>query len=641
MKHLGDAAFFTLGFGSALAGNPIDITLAPQFGLPPTTIIGSSYIAAYTFTNNLPIPKQINLQPSITGTGFYYDGFCNKITLAPKGKKGSSCTTYIRFQSTSIGFAKFELTLQYDKNVISLRPPFINNLSTRSVQLCGSTVYPSNTGYVVPEPTINSNQVWSFISAPQLHPMKVSVTPYTISELASGLILNSPYAASADSTYGQTGALMADNDGNPIWFRPLSNASLMNADFRVQLLYGNPVLTFWQGTIATPPAYTNLPAGAAEPGACFYIVDNHYNVIKTISAFNGFTSDEHEFLITPQNTALFFGTKVVPMDLTPYGGPKYGAIHDFSIQEVDLKTNRLIFFWDAMEHIPLTSTHMPASSATETSNVWDPYHLNSLGLISGSNDILFSGRNTWTIYRLNKSTGNFVWQLAGDGTGDFSIPNSQGLFSWQHDARLLSGNILSMFDDNCCENEGDVPPGTIPSHGLILSLDFTNRVANFQSSYFHDPNVNSSSQGNTQNLANGNKFLGFGSNGYFTEYAAQGNTESTSWVNVLYNAQMPSNNISYRSYRDNWVGKPDYPPSIAVDTTNNQTTVYASWNGATEVAGWQVYAGNQPNILTLVSSANKNGFETAINVGSGWTFFQVKALDSKGKIIGVSMIVRT
>ena len=33
----------------------------------------------------------------------------------------------------------------------------------------------------------------------------------------------------------------------------------MNAGFRVQQYEGKPVLTFWQGTIATPPAYTNVP----------------------------------------------------------------------------------------------------------------------------------------------------------------------------------------------------------------------------------------------------------------------------------------------------------------------------------------------------------------------------------------------
>jgi len=321
--------------------------------------------------------------------------------------------------------------------------------------------------------------------------MKVTVSPYNESFLASGSIFNAPYTSSADSTYGQSGSVIVDNDGNPIWFRPLSSPSLMNTDFRVQTLYGFPVLTFWQGTIATPPAYTNIPAGGAEQGACYYILDNTYRLLKNVSAFNDFTPDVHEFLLTPNNTALFFGTKVVPMDLTPYGGPANGAIHDFSIQEVDLTTGQLIFFWDAKDHIPLNTTHMPASTASQTNNVWDPYHLNSLGLISdGSGDILFSSRNTWTIYRLNKNTGNFIWRLTGDGVdSDFTFSSNAAKFSWQHDARILPGNIITMFDDACCISYDFIPSGTIPSHGLILSLDLNTHEASLNTSYFHDPNL--------------------------------------------------------------------------------------------------------------------------------------------------------
>ena len=135
----------------------------------------------------------------------------------------------------------------------------------------------------------------------------------------------------------------------------------MNTDFRVQTLNGKPVLTFWQGTLATPPAYTNAPGGSSEPGSCYYILDNTYAVIKTVSAQKGFTSDIHEFLLTPNNTALFLSTKAVPMDLTPYGGPQDGYVQDFAIQEIDLHTNKLVFFWDALEHIPLTDSYEPAS----------------------------------------------------------------------------------------------------------------------------------------------------------------------------------------------------------------------------------------------------------------------------------------
>src|SRR6185312_11106806 len=114
--------------------------------------------------------------------------------------------------------------------------------------------------------------------------------------------------------------------------------------------------------------------------SCYYILDNTYAVIKTISAQEGFTSDIHEFLLTPSNTALFLSTKAVPMDLTPYGGPKDGYVQDFAIQEIDLQTNKIVFFWDALQHIPLTDSYEPASSATSSGNIWDAYHLNSIGL---------------------------------------------------------------------------------------------------------------------------------------------------------------------------------------------------------------------------------------------------------------------
>ena len=119
----------------------------------------------------------------------------------------------------------------------------------------------------------------------------------------------------------------------------------MNTDFRVQTFqWAKAVLTFWQGTLATPPAYTNAPGGSSEPGSCYYILDNTYAVIKTVTAQIGFTSDIHEFLLTPNNTALFLSTKAVPLDLTPYGGPQDGYVQDFAIQEIDLAHKRAALF---------------------------------------------------------------------------------------------------------------------------------------------------------------------------------------------------------------------------------------------------------------------------------------------------------
>lgn len=496
---------------------------------------------------------------------------------------------------------------------------------------CGTIPYP--TDYKTPDPIIDSSQVWSFVSEPDLHPMKITVTTFD-PDTTSGSVFLAPYGFSSDATYGQPGSLIVDNSGNPIWFHPLHSPNLMNTDFRVQMFHGEPVLTFWQGTLATPPAYTNTPGGSSEPGSCYYILDKTYAVIHTVRAQKGFTSDIHEFLLTPRNTALLLSTKKVPMDLTPYGGPKDGYVQDFAIQEIDLDTNQLLFFWDALDHIPLTDSYQSASSATETSNIWDVYHLNSIGLTDNAEEILVSSRSMWTIYKINKPTGNIVWQLGGKQS-DFTI-ESGGEFSWQHDARFLPDNKVSLFDDNSNGSSDPVPP----SHGLILQLDLNTMTASIDRTYYHDPNISVSSQGNLQSLPNGNKFVGWGQSAYYSEYREAGNTEGNPSLNLLYAAQIPSTNYTYRAYRNDWIGTPFYPPSIGIISSAGQITVYASWNGSTETVEWQVLAGPKRKKLSLINTAAKAGFETALPVANQGPYFQIKALDVSGNVIGKSKIIK-
>lgn len=497
---------------------------------------------------------------------------------------------------------------------------------------CGTVPYPSNTGYVTPNPIINSPQVWSFVSEPKLHPMKITINTFNPGT-SPGLIFLAPYGFSSEATYGQPGALIVDSEGNPVWFRPSTSPNLMNTDFRTQTYKGKPVLTFWQGTLATPPAYTNAPGGSSEPGSCYYILDNTYKVIKNVKAHKGFTPDIHEFLLTPHNTALLLSTKKVPMDLTPYGGPSNGYVQDFAVQEIDLHNNKLLFFWDALEHIPLTDSYEPASDATLSGNVWDVYHLNSIGLTDSADDILVSSRNCWTIYRINKLAGNILWRLGGKQSS-FTIESGGG-FSWQHDARYLPNNLVSLFDDNSDGSSSSGPP----SHGLILQLNLVNMTASVYRTYFHDPNITVSSQGNLQSLANGNKFVGWGQSQYYSEFTQGGNTEGDPSVNFIYDAQMPTHNYTYRAYKNTWIGRPHYPPSIGVQSNHGQTTVYASWNGSTETTQWQVFAGPNRNKLSLAATQAKSGFETSINVSQHGPYFQVKALNSFGQVIGKSKVI--
>lgn len=527
---------------------------------------------------------------------------------------------------------KLKNILPYFFVVLACNMLFASHHEDHCRKRCGSVPARSNTGFTTPSPIIDSPLVWQFVSAPQLHPMKVTVNTFN-SGTSSGLIFLAPYAFSINAMYGQPGSLILDNEGNPVWFRPLKSPNLMNTDFRVQTYRGRPVLTFWQGTLATPPAYTNTPGGSSEPGSCYYILDNSYKLIKTISAKKGFISDIHEFLLTPSHTALLLSTKIVPMDLTPYGGPQDGFVQDFAIQEIDVKTNKLLFFWDALDHIPLSDSHEPVPDASSTNNIWDAYHLNSIGLTDDPRDIIVSSRSTWTIYKINKPSKNIIWMLGGKHSS-FSI-ESGAEFSWQHDARFLPGNLISLFDDN---SDGSNVPGP-PSHGLILQLNFAQMTASLYRSYFHDPNIIVASQGNLQSLDNGNKFIGWGQSQYYSEFAEAGNTAADPSLNLLYDAAIPSPNYTYRAYRHDWVGRPHTLPSIALQSSQAGIIVYASWNGSTETAEWQVFAGSKCK-LSLVGSSLRTGFETAITVNHTGPYFQVKALDANGNVIGKSKVTK-
>jgi Arylsulfotransferase (ASST). len=480
-------------------------------------------------------------------------------------------------------------------------------------------------------------QVWNFVSAPDLHPMKVTVD-VDKSGTESGSIFVAPFTLYEATMIGQTGTLIMDQAGNPIWFNPLCSTYIQNTDFRVQSYHGHPVLTMWQGTISgTQSNILNLPAGDPEPGAYYVILNQHYNTIKRITARKGYTSDLHEFIITKRNTALFTAIKQVPADLTPYGGPENGYIDDYSIQEVDLETGRLLFFWNALSHVNPADSMIPAASASESNNIWDCYHVNSIDEGPGQT-LLISMRNMWAIYKIDKKTDNIIWQLGGK-QNDFTI-SPDAAFSWQHDARFRSENLISIFDDACCASS--TSPPQCQSHGLILQLDYSNMTAIAVRKYFHDPALYVPSQGNVQMLPNGNQFIGWGQEPYLSEFAEAGNTMAEPALNFLYNMRFPNQNMSYRAFKNKWIGLPLYPPSIAVISVHDNVELYASWNGSTETVAWQVLAGPSTCCMSvIIDHVPRTGFETKIKLKSNEPYYQIKALDSCGFVIGISEPIAT
>jgi hypothetical protein len=190
--------------------------------------------------------------------------------------------------------------------------------------------------------------------------------------------------------------------------------------------------------------------------------------------------------------------------------------------------------------------------------------------------------------------------------------------------------IVTVFDDHCCQltGGGTYVPATAYSRAIILKLDQATHRASLAHQYGTDFGLNVDYMGSTQPLANGNVFVGWGSSPYFSEYTGSGR--------LLLDAHLPGSDLSYRATVEPWVGLPDAPPSGAARATSGGTTVYATWNGATQVVSWRVLAGPAGGRLTVVAHAPKSGFETAIPVRGSEGSFKLQALDSRGRVLGTS-----
>jgi Arylsulfotransferase (ASST) len=459
---------------------------------------------------------------------------------------------------------------------------------------------------------------WTFVSAPKLHPPKLqTLRPTATSKLAPGyfMVANFKNLNAEAPMVGEGGPLILDNKLQPVWFNPVGTNQLAG-NLREQTYKGKPVLTYWQGLISS--------VGETTSGQ-FVVVDQHYKKIASIKGQDGWVLSEHDFVISG-NDAWVTAYRDVSMDLTAFGGLANGTLSDSAVQEYDLKTGKLIKTWDALQHVPLSQSQ--THPAPVPGIAWDAYHINSIQL-TGGGSFVTSFRNTWAAYQVN-SAGDVQWTLSGNPKiSTFALP-ANARFEFQHDVQLLPGNQVSLFDDACCNilGPGKLAPPIGPSRGLVLKLDTTHHTGSLVWSYARTNNKKFATAflGSTRVLSNGNVAIGWGSQPFLSEVSKTGK--------VLLEAAWPNPDVNYRVYVQKWTGTPSFAPSGAVRKSHGKTTVYASWDGATQVASWRVLGGKDAKHLATVARKAKNGFETAIPLNSlSFKKYKVQALDAKGHVL--------
>jgi hypothetical protein len=473
------------------------------------------------------------------------------------------------------------------------------------------------------QPVLNLKQqqpdkLQHFVSQPDLLPPRIDVDKDVggtrgrvfLTPLPSPIVHPESHNTIEIHPVGPGGPMITDGNGNLVWFKQLDPPDVA-ANLRIQKFRGRRVLTWWQGGI-TPSAF----------GIGKGVIANHsYKTIRTVHAGNGYDMDTHEFTLTPGGNALF--TVYVPIMVHLPGSPSgtLSPLLDSIVQEVDVRTGLVVWEWHSYGHIPLADSY----ATPENSASYDAYHINSIQDL-GHGRILISARDTSAVYEIDRASGRIRWTLGGRAN-DFQHRHD-ARFWFQHDAQLLPGHRISVFDDEAG------PPKKAPfSRGLVLDLNMRQRSAKVEQEYYRSTTTSAQSEGSVQTRRSGNVFVGFGSEPFFSEFSKGGR--------LLYDGSLPRDDGSYRTYRHRWHGDPKTRPTLAVQLTGSSTVAaFASWNGATAVRRWELLAGPSDDKLRPVGSARSTGFETRIDANRAGVVYAVRAIDSHGRVLATSDAVR-
>ena len=456
--------------------------------------------------------------------------------------------------------------------------------------------------------------------------------------LASGDIFAGPKFDGAGTPPGPVGPEIVDDHGRPIYFKN-SKAGDRATDVRSQMYNGRPVFTYWLG-------HTGANPGVGEGND--HILNSKYQTIRIVHGHGTLDgepimADQHEFLLTPGNSAIIICYALTRIDARKWGGAANQLVYDSIAEEINLANGKMVFEWRALTHVSPGQSHQPPPTDPNTHaplpNVpWDYFHMNAVRIDSDHN-LIISARHTWTIYKVNRHHGNIMWQLQTGLTSggkyttgaqsNFKI-GSGAAFAWQHDPEPLGNDTYRIFDNNW--NMFAQPQQ--PAHVLTVHLNMATKTAvDVGHIYYSGPTMYAGSQGDTQLLPGSHILIGWGAGSDITEVNAN--------RQQIFDAQYSNAFNTYRAYKMPWVGTPATFPTVSMHTVGGKKQVDVVWNGANQVARWRILSGPNTKDMASVGSVAWNGLDTAFRLSTYRAYVKAVALSASGKVLGRTAATHT
>ena len=365
--------------------------------------------------------------------------------------------------------------------------------------------------------------------------------------------------------------MIIDDLGRLVWFRAMRGRELVT-DFRAQIYGGKPVLTWWQG---------RLSGGDGRGEGVIY--SDQYRPIRRVRMGNGLHADLHEFELTPQGTALLIAYDTVSR-------PEEGRVVQAVVQEVEIDTGLVRFEWHSIGQIAHLRV-VPARGRAAAGNGTTSTSTRSRWTRDGN--FIISARQTHAVYKLSRRTGRVLWRLGGRKARTSGSGRARGSRSSTTPARSPTARSRST-------TTAPRPPVRKRSRAISLALDERRKVATLRYALTHPKGCSPRPRAAPRRSWAATRSSAGARSGTSASTTPPGGSCSTD--------SSLRGNDSYRAYRFPWVGRPDALPKLVA----TRSGLRVSWNGATQVASWQVLAGPGPTRLAPVANVPTAGFETAI-----------------------------